>query len=71
MLIKKTHNFNSRLHGTLVASTHLSNTYHITFAAATHLSNTYHSNFAASTLIILFSDMLKFSDFFSERKKKL
>jgi hypothetical protein len=30
----------------------------------THLSNTYHSNFAASTLIILFSEMLKFSDFF-------
>jgi hypothetical protein len=28
------------------------------------LSNTYHSNFAPSTLIILFSEMLKFSEFF-------
>jgi hypothetical protein len=33
MLIKKSHNFNCNLHGTLVASTHLSNTYHSTFAA--------------------------------------
>jgi hypothetical protein len=61
ILIKKSHNFNCRWHGTLVASTHLWNTYHITFAASTHLSNTYHSNFATSTLIILFSEMLSFS----------
>jgi len=40
-----------------------------TFAASTHLSNTYHSNFAASTLIILFSEMLKFSEYFFERTK--
>jgi hypothetical protein len=37
----------------------------------THLSNTYHSNFAASTLIILFSEMLKFSDFFFFWKNKI
>jgi hypothetical protein len=50
MLIKKSDNSNYRLHGTLVAST--------------RLSNTYHSTFAASILIILFSEMLKFSELF-------
>jgi hypothetical protein len=55
MLIKKSNNFNYRLHGTLVAFT--------------HLSITYHGTFAASTLIILFSEMLKISDFFLERMK--
>jgi hypothetical protein len=56
MLIKKSNNFNYRLHGTLVAFT--------------HLSNTYHSTFAASTLIILFSEMLKISDFFFWERTK-
>jgi len=32
--------------------------------ASTHLSNTYHSTFVASILIILFSKMLKFLEFF-------
>jgi hypothetical protein len=36
--------------------------------ASTHLSNSYHSTFAASILIILFSEMLKFSEYFLKEK---